>query len=300
MPQITLAEEFFRSLVSSETSNHFTFADYFEHSYSREYDSCASLPTLLSYQKVSVSSPFSYETCNLNAFCMILTSKGSGTLNYMDHVYELTPGTLAFLDCRLAQKIVCRHNIWEFTICFISRTVTEFYYKKLCPNNGCCFTVTSYTDVLTQWNMLLRENTDDELHALRRSRTLISLFTEMFILRSMEASESYRVPTYLQAMKQRFDVHCEEQFSLDDLAQFYHINKYRLCREFTAYFNDSPLQYLNKVRIERAKELLITTDEKVGVIGQMVGIENTNHFIRLFKEKTGVTPLRYRKETPVI
>lgn len=62
----------------------------------------------------------------------------------------------------------------------------------------------------------------------------------------------------------------------------------------------SPLQYLNSVRIEKAKDLLLHSDEKIGVIGQIVGIENTNHFIRIFKEKTGVTPLTYRRETPVI
>ncbi len=54
------------------------------------------------------------------------------------------------------------------------------------------------------------------------------------------------------------------------------------------------------MRIERAKELLLNTDEKIVDISQMVGIENPNHFIRLFKEKTGVTPLTYRRETPVI
>ena len=60
------------------------------------------------------------------------------------------------------------------------------------------------------------------------------------------------------------------------------------------------IKYLNRIRIEKAKELLISTDEKIVEISQMVGIENTNHFIRLFKEKTGVTPLTYRRETPVI
>ena len=60
------------------------------------------------------------------------------------------------------------------------------------------------------------------------------------------------------------------------------------------------MQYLNKIRIDKAKELLLDTDDKIVEISQSVGIENTNHFIRLFKEKTGVTPLTYRRETPVL
>lgn len=101
-------------------------------------------------------------------------------------------------------------------------------------------------------------------------------------------------------MRQRFDQAYDRPYSLDELALEYGINKFRLCREFAKYYEYTPIQYLNKVRIDHAKNLLLETDEKIVEISQMVGIENTNHFIRLFKEKTGVTPLTYRKETPVI
>ncbi len=101
-------------------------------------------------------------------------------------------------------------------------------------------------------------------------------------------------------MHHRFSTAYQEPYSLDELALEYGVNKYRLCREFAKYYEYTPIQYLNKVRIEKAKELLLSTDEKIVDISQMVGIENTNHFIRLFKEKTGVTPLTYRRETPVI
>lgn len=101
-------------------------------------------------------------------------------------------------------------------------------------------------------------------------------------------------------MRQKFDQSYEKPYALDELALEYGINKFRLCREFAKYYEYTPIQYLNKVRIDQAKKLLLETDEKIVEISQMIGIENTNHFIRLFKEKTGVTPLTYRKETPVI
>ena len=44
-----------------------------------------------------------------------------------------------------------------------------------------------------------------------------------------------------------------------------------------------------------AEHFLLTTDHKVHVIGAMVGIENTNHFITLFKKFTGTTPQEYRQ-----
>lgn len=56
-----------------------------------------------------------------------------------------------------------------------------------------------------------------------------------------------------------------------------------------------PAQYLNKRRIEVAKHLLITTDYRIHEVGSMVGIDNTNHFITLFRKYTGATPLEYKQ-----
>ncbi|MNI97270.1 Arabinose operon regulatory protein [compost metagenome] len=52
---------------------------------------------------------------------------------------------------------------------------------------------------------------------------------------------------------------------------------------------------MKTLRIEKAKELLETTELKVLEIGDRVGFENTKHFNRVFKEMQGVTPLEYRQ-----
>lgn len=84
-------------------------------------------------------------------------------------------------------------------------------------------------------------------------------------------------------------------FNLQDLENSYHISKYRICREFAAAFGKPPLRYLNDVRIEAAKNLLLSGDKRIHEIAAEVGIENTTHFINLFKQRTGVTPLAYRE-----
>lgn len=74
------ASEFYNSLISSETSSHFSFSDYFLHEYDGTYDFCNTLPLLLSQGTVSVTSPFSYESAGLDAFCLLYTKKGAGKL----------------------------------------------------------------------------------------------------------------------------------------------------------------------------------------------------------------------------
>lgn len=303
MPGQTFSSEFFNCLISSETSNRFSLSDYFENAYAQNYDFCGSLPYLYCQREVSVTSPFSQEVAGLNAFCLLYTVSGSGML-YCDNAarihaaYELIPGSLAFIDCRRHHKLLCEHNIWEYIICFVSPPVSSYYHQKMDSMGGCIFRLSSDADALAWWKRLIGDRIDDEMHGLMRSRTLVSLYTQLYLTRAMQLQGARHVPSYIVDMKKNFDTAYCEAWSLDALSVKYQVNKFRLCREFAKYYESTPLQYLNQVRIEKAKELLLHTDEKVGTVGQLIGIENTNHFIRLFKEKTGVTPLAYRRETP--
>ena len=66
-------------------------------------------------------------------------------------------------------------------------------------------------------------------------------------------------------------------------------------RRFKAATGHAPLDYVQRLRIEEAKELLETTSEPVEAIGRSVGYEDTSFFRRLFKRQSGVTPTRYRQ-----
>lgn len=303
MPEELFASEFFNSLIASETSNHFSLSDYFQNVYCRTYDFAEVLPCLLSCCNIAVTAPFSYEASGLDAFCLLHTTNGAGRYFRYDAAqttisYELKKGTLVLIDCNKRYRLTCPRS-WEYTICFVTSPVTSYYYHKLDSPDGCVFNLESDSDALTLWKQLLKIQPDDEAHALMRSQKLTALYTQLYLSRTANARAAYHVPSYIADMKKSFDTAYIEQYSLDALSAKYQVSKFRLCREFAKYYEDTPLQYLNQVRIEKAKELLLHSDEKIGIIGQRVGIENTNHFIRLFKEKTGVTPLTYRRETPI-
>jgi AraC-like DNA-binding protein len=54
--------------------------------------------------------------------------------------------------------------------------------------------------------------------------------------------------------------------------------------------------FLNELRVEKAKELLRLTEEQITAIADSTGFNNTSHFNRVFKMRTGQTPSEYRKE----
>ena len=66
----------------------------------------------------------------------------------------------------------------------------------------------------------------------------------------------------------------------------------RRFRRATGY---SPMDYVQAVRVEEAKQMLETTGDSVEKIGFAAGYEDTASFRRLFKRKTGLNPGDYRR-----
>lgn len=68
-----------------------------------------------------------------------------------------------------------------------------------------------------------------------------------------------------------------------------------LNRCFKRMTNHSILNYLNLIRISKAKRLIATTHLNFNEIGYLVGVENPYYFSRLFKKITGISPSEYYK-----
>lgn len=87
-----------------------------------------------------------------------------------------------------------------------------------------------------------------------------------------------------------------DNLSLKSLSEKYFINSAYLGQIFKRQFEVSFKDYLNNYRIDRACEMLLRSDDKVYVIAEAVGFNNTDYFISKFVQIKGTTPLQYRKK----
>lgn len=66
-------------------------------------------------------------------------------------------------------------------------------------------------------------------------------------------------------------------------------------RDFQSIYKTTPGRWLMEKKLTRAKQLLLQSDISIANVAFESGFENTAHFSRLFKQKSGFTPLEYRK-----
>jgi transcriptional regulator GlxA family with amidase domain len=81
----------------------------------------------------------------------------------------------------------------------------------------------------------------------------------------------------------------------DELAKMAGVSKRQLDRRFIRLFNANPNEYLQRVRINAARELLETSDRTITDIAQACGFYDHSHFTKTFKGVMFCTPFTYRK-----
>jgi len=89
---------------------------------------------------------------------------------------------------------------------------------------------------------------------------------------------------------------CHRNISLDEVAQTVHLSRFYFSRLFKQERGCNFVDYISKVRIDRAKQLLKNTDYNGVRIAAEVGYQDASYFSRVFRQATDMTPNQYRNK----
>jgi two-component system response regulator YesN len=87
---------------------------------------------------------------------------------------------------------------------------------------------------------------------------------------------------------------CKKNLSLEEVANSVHLSPFYFSRVFKAEKSCNFIDYLTKIRIDKAKRLLRSFDQTVTRIALEVGYQDVSYFCRVFRQEEGVTPNQYR------
>ncbi len=248
-----------------------------------------------------LSSSTQLRSDSLPGFLLLYVFSGSGTLLRQGSSLFLTERSVLFLNCESGEPLQLRIAPPEMdcAMFFLRPDETAAYYDLLGTQAPPMLTQPPSSDIeYAVLQLLGLIPIRSALAAVAASKWIVSILSELCSLILTDKRPAEFVPDYIREMKETFDLSYQAPFHLEEFEIRFSIRKERLCREFSHYYGMPPLRYLNARRIEAAKDLLLSTNMRVYEVGNAVGIENTNHFINLFKKSTGVTPMLFKKNAP--
>jgi len=110
----------------------------------------------------------------------------------------------------------------------------------------------------------------------------------------MEYTENHHTDTAVAKAQRFFETNYAQITSIDQIAQHVCLSPRHFKRRFKKATGDSPLSYLQNIRVELAKKKLESTLDSIDEITQQIGYENSSTFRRLFKRYTSLSPREYR------
>ncbi|OPA78760.1 hypothetical protein BVG16_10695 [Paenibacillus selenitireducens] len=148
-----------------------------------------------------------------------------------------------------------------------------------------------------QFDRLIRFQYAEGLSAAFRVRSALLEIISMFLDQSPRIQvNTSKSPSFekMSRVIRHIEDHLSSTFSIEELARIVHLQPNYFIQTFKQVTGQSPIQYINRLRLEKAAQLLNFTNLGITEIAETVGIE-LSYFSRMFKEYTGYSPSAYRE-----
>ncbi|GIP30150.1 AraC family transcriptional regulator [Paenibacillus sp. J23TS9] len=205
---------------------------------------------------------------------------------------------------------ISSHQIQSMVYAFQSKELTEYLeelFKQLAARRDVdlvqiislellMILTTLWPDVSTdaQQVLELKKQYFDELsrlETLEQNRIWFiqafdALVQHLILMYNSDRNSIIKATQYIQQ-------YYHQEISLQSISTLVHLSKNYFANLFKKEVGESFLEYLTRIRIDKAKTLL-TGDLKAGDVGSLVGIQDPKYFSKVFKKITGVSPSEYR------
>jgi len=149
------------------------------------------------------------------------------------------------------------------------------------------------SELLTALTSTLNDEHDSAKECLTRAALLLETARE---------ADAHGKPTkgglaawQVRTLTSHVETNIDKPIRSSELATVVRLNPAYFCRVFRESFGEPPLQYISRRRVERAQELMRSTDTSLSQIAFDCGFSDQAHFSRLFRRLAGDTPRAWRR-----
>lgn len=229
-------------------------------------------------------------------YCMEYVNRGSGWLEIEGKRHELRAGSYYIYRPGMKHRIESSQDdpLSKYFVGFQGHEVEEFINQYRIEVGAVAYCHKG-DSVRRGFDMLI----DRGLRKSALAKPICSLITRELLLLCQEDSagpvdtDSPAYGTYMRARD-----YIESGFmrlsSLDAVAKGCGVEAAYLCRLFSRYHDESPYQYLTRLRMDHASRLLLEEHATVRSVAKSIGYKDPFHFSRVFKSVHRVPPSKFR------
>jgi AraC-like DNA-binding protein/ligand-binding sensor protein len=140
-----------------------------------------------------------------------------------------------------------------------------------------------------QTRVLSPKQYDSIVQLLRIFAQHLSIVANQLVFRTAHAE-----PPNMTKAREFIAAHSGEDLSLTQVAQVVHMSTFYFCKQFKKATGLSFTSYLGRVRIEKAKQMLLNPHARISEIAFECGFQSLTHFNRVFRKLVGESPSTYR------
>lgn len=227
-------------------------------------------------------------------FCI---TKGKGSFWIEDTLYEVNEDDIILINPNVNHTEMA---IDKKPFSYIALGVGGINFLSFNDNN---FAIVNYQEykheILYFLKSIVIEGNNKEPHYQEIANKLLEILLINMLRRSkdlgLEQVEDSHLSLQCAVVKQYIDRNFHQDITLEMLSELTHTSVYYLSHAYKEYIGMPIIDYLIDKRISEASLLLKTTNYSVTEIGSMVGYSSPSYFSTSFKNRTGMSPMRYRK-----
>jgi AraC-like DNA-binding protein len=227
-----------------------------------------------------------------NAFLFKFSLVGTGFLE--DHstgeTHKLEPGFAFLVPFPSNTAYYCSPGkTWTFMWLLLVGEPSLSLAKEIVSKYGFVYDFRGFPQVLETMGTLYQHRLEMENYDTYYLSGLV--YRILMNIVQLKESLSEQIPaTIFQACQYMRAIMGESNVSIEDVAAKVGYSKFHFTRKFRQHMRIGPHQYLTKLRLEKAVDLITTTDLPIKIISERVGFNEITHFYRIFKKHMQVTP----------
>lgn len=123
---------------------------------------------------------------------------------------------------------------------------------------------------------------------------LIGIFKDSLDRISLEKRKLLVTRSKMQEIADYLELNYDSRIPQAECADLFHLNKDYMSRKFKEEMGIGMVEHVNRIRLNKAKELLTGTDQSIQEISDHIGFIDQKYFSKQFKRETGFSPAEYR------